>query len=98
MIKNFIFGNFIAGRIAKLFSGIKSYKSQIGLITIAILVGVKYLAPIPAEYLPFIDKIIAIVSGATGVSLGDKFRRNYDMAKSALDETLNKIPVEPPKP
>ncbi len=92
-MKRFIFNTFIAGKIAKLFAGLKGYKTQIGTAAVLILTGVKYFAPIPVEYLPYIDQIIDIAIGGTGLALGDKIRRNYEIGKVMAEEVLNKVPV-----
>ena len=99
MFKKLIFNNFVAGRIAALFGGLKGYKTQAGTAAILALTAIKYFAPVPVDYLPFIDKAIEIIIGATGVALGDKFRRNYEISKAITEEVLNKVPVavEPPK-
>jgi len=96
-MKKFIFNTFIAGRIAKLFSGIKGYKTQVGMAIVIVLTGVKYFAPIPVEYLPYIDQIIDMAIGGTGLALGDKIRRNYEIGKVMAEEVMNKLPVEQPK-
>lgn len=96
ILKNFIFNNFIAGRIAKLFGGIKGYKTQIGTLATIALTLAKYFAPIPVEYLPYIDQIIAIVVGATGVSFGDKVRRKYELGKVIVEEIIT-VTGEAPK-
>ena len=96
-MKNWIFKTFVAGKIAALFGGIKGHKTQIGLICVVALQAAKYLAPIPAIYLPYIDQIIQIIIGATGISLGDKIRRNYEIAKAAAEELANQLPVDPAK-
>ncbi len=100
MFKKLIFNNFIAGKIAAIFGGLKGYKTQVGTAVILILTAIKYFAPVPVDYLPFIDKAIEIIIGATGISLGDKIRRNYEIGKVMAEEVLNKVPVavEPPKP
>lgn len=94
-MKKLIFNAFIAGKIAKLFAGIKGYKTQIGVACIVVLQLAKYFAPIPPDYLSIIDEIIKIIIGATGVSLGDKIRRNWEIAKSAVDDLVDK--AEPVK-
>lgn len=100
MFKKLIFNNFIAGRIAALFGGLKGYKSQVGTVAILALTAVKYFAPVPIDWLPFVDKAIEIIIGATGISLGDKFRRNYEIGKTIIEDVANKVPVavEPTKP
>ena len=92
-MKKCIFNTFIAGKIAKLFAGLKGYKTQIGTAAVLILTGVKYFAPIPVEYLPYIDQIIDRAIGGTGLALGDKIRRNYEIGKVMAEEVLNKVPV-----
>ncbi len=96
ILKDFIFNNFIAGRIAKLFGGVKGYKTQIGTVVTVLLMAAKYFAPIPVEYLPYIDQIIAIVVGATGVAFGDKVRRNYELGKVIAEELIT-VTGEAPK-
>jgi len=98
-MKKFIFNTFIAGKIAKLFSGIKGYKTQIGMGVVIILTGVKYFAPVPVEYLPYIDQIIDMAIGGTGLAIGDKIRRNYEIGKVMAEEVLDKLPtaVDPTK-
>jgi hypothetical protein len=97
-MKRFIFNTFIAGRIAKLFSGIKGYKTQVGMAVVVILTGVKYFAPVPVEYLPYIDQIIDMAVGGTGLALGDKIRRNYEIGKVMAEEVMNKLPTEVEQP
>jgi hypothetical protein len=99
-MKQWIFNTFVAGKVAKLFSGVKGYKTQIGLAVTIALTAVKYFAPIPVEYLPYIDQIIDMAIGGTGLALGDKIRRNYEIGKVMVEEVLNKVPasVGQPKP
>ncbi len=97
-MKKFIFNTFIAGKIAKVFSGIKGYKTQIGTAIVLVLTGVKYFAPIPVEYLPYIDQIIDMAIGGTGLAMGDKIRRNYEIGKVMAEEVMNKLPVEVEQP
>ena len=96
MFKKLIFNNFIAGKIAAIFGGLKGYKSQVGTVVTVLLTIAKYFAPIPVEYLPYIDQIIAIVVGATGVAFGDKVRRNYEMGKVIAEELIT-VTGEAPK-
>ena len=97
-MKKFIFNTFIAGRIAKAFGSIKGYKTQIGMAVVVILTGVKYFAPVPVEYLPYIDQIIDMAVGGTGLALGDKIRRNYEIGKVMAEEVMNKLPTEVEQP
>lgn len=97
-MKKFIFNTFIAGKIAKLFSGLKGYKTQIGTAAVILLTAAKYFAPIPVEYLPYIDHIIDMAIGGTGLALGDKIRRYYEIGKVMAEEVLNKVPVAVEQP
>ncbi len=94
-MKKWLFNTFVAGKIAKLFGGLKGYKTQIGTVTVVALTIAKYFAPIPVEYLPYLDQIIDMAIGGTGLALGDKIRRNYEIGKVIAEEVLNKVPVAP---
>ena len=94
-MKQWLFKTFVAGKIAKLFGGLKGYKTQIGTAAVVLLTAVKYFAPVPVEYLPYIDQIIDMAIGGTGLALGDKIRRNYEIGKVMAEEVLNKVPVVP---
>jgi len=65
---------------------------------VIVLTGVKYFAPVPVEYLPYIDQIIDMAVGGTGLALGDKIRRNYEIGKVMAEEVMNKLPTEVEQP
>jgi hypothetical protein len=94
-MKKWLFETFVAGKVAKMFSGLKGYKTQVGLVAVIGLTAAKYFAPIPVEYLPYIDRLMDIIVGATGVSLGDKIRRNYEIGKVMAEEAMNRLPTSP---
>ena len=94
-MKKWLFNTFVAGKIAKLFGGLKGWKTQIGTAAVVALTIAKYFAPIPVEYLPYLDQIIDMAIGGTGLALGDKIRRNYEIGKVIAEEVLNKVPVAP---
>jgi len=96
ILKNFIFKNFVAKWIAKVFGSIKGYKTQIGTGTVILLTILKYFAPIPQEFLPYIDQTITIIVGATGIAFGDKVRRNYELSKVMVEEVFT-VTGETPK-
>jgi len=94
-MKNFIFNNFVAAKVGAAMSKITGHRTQWGLGISAALFLAEYFAPIPAGYTKYIDQLITIVLSATGVTMSDKFRRNYEIAQSMAKDAISKIPVDP---